>query len=203
MTSRTCSVVGCDQGGKLTREWCAKHYKRWQNHGTVHAPAAVRHSFARPDELKRTILANRRISARGCWEWTRCHSGGYGVLVIDRDQRRLHRVSAVLFLGFDIDSELFVLHRCDNPLCFNPDHLFLGTHEENMRDMVQKGRQAFQNGERGPQARLREVQVRRILLMLELGESQSVISRIFGVAQTTISWIHRGVTWKDLRRKFL
>lgn len=74
----------------------------------------------------------------GCWLWLGERSaGGYGRLEIDGRRHRVHRMVAGLVACTD---GLFVCHRCDEPLCCNPDHLFIGTHTDNMRDMVSKGR---------------------------------------------------------------
>lgn len=75
----------------------------------------------------------------GCWLWTRARVCGYGSVRINKRDRRAHRVAWELTYGA-IPNGLWVLHRCDVPLCVRPSHLFLGDHAANMADMVAKGR---------------------------------------------------------------
>lgn len=95
---------------------------------------------------RRTVPLHVRFWAKvsksdGCWEWIgRKDGGGYGK-VYDEGKRDLcaHRVAWALTYG-PAPHDAQVLHRCDNPACVRPDHLFLGTNTDNMRDMVAKGR---------------------------------------------------------------
>jgi len=76
----------------------------------------------------------------GCWNWQRSRrSGRYGHVQWNGKVTAAHRVFAYMFLGFPLDSR-FVLHKCDNGLCCNPKHLFLGTQFDNMRDCADKKR---------------------------------------------------------------
>lgn len=78
-----------------------------------------------------------------CWNWTGAKSRGYGHVSFQREQWAASRLSYVLTYG-PIQNGLFVLHHCDNRACCNPNHLFLGTHQDNMDDMMQKGRHRSQ-----------------------------------------------------------
>lgn len=78
--------------------------------------------------------------ATGCWNWRGAKVFGYGVTSYQNRQVRAHRLAMHLWRRMDIRDPRAVLHRCDNPSCFNPKHLFLGTQLENIRDMVSKGR---------------------------------------------------------------
>lgn len=81
-----------------------------------------------------------RIPEAGCWLWEgSLHSTGYGTLYWDGTTQFTHRLSYRTFRG-EIPDKLYVLHRCDVRCCINPNHLFVGTHQDNMDDMVSKGR---------------------------------------------------------------
>lgn len=81
-----------------------------------------------------------------CWLWTGCTNGiGYGLIRIDTKLYSTHRFSYELHFG-KIPVGIHVLHSCDNPLCVNPEHLFLGNQKDNMRDMMNKGRKYIPYG---------------------------------------------------------
>jgi hypothetical protein len=134
-------------------------------------------------------------SPNDCWIWTAGTAGnGYGQIRLEDDTRCLsHRLSYEMHIG-DIPSGLLVCHHCDNRLCVNPDHLFVGTHKDNLRDMVEKGRS--NKGQKNVRARLTEDQVRQIRSMYSTGNyTQRAIGEEFGVGQKVISQIINKDTW--------
>lgn len=131
-----------------------------------------------------------------CWLWTALlQPAGYGQIHVDGKRLLAHRFSWVLANG-EIPAGMFVLHKCDNPPCVNPDHLFLGTQTENMADMKSKLRGT--NGERSTHSVLCAGDVGRIRDMLRCGALQREVANWFGVDRTTIGKIKRGVTWHHL-----
>ena len=93
---------------------------------------------------------------------------------------------------------LLVCHKCDTPLCVNPDHLFLGTHADNKADCCAKGRQAFNNGEKNGTARLTEGQVAEIRsLYAHGGIGTEAIGPMYGVSGRQIRNIVRRRQWKS------
>lgn len=134
-----------------------------------------------------------------CWPWrASCNKGGRGQLGIKLQDGRYspsfkaHRLAYLLHYG-RLPAHLHVCHRCDNPKCCNPAHLFLGTHLDNMGDAEKKGR--MPHGEKNGQAKLTKGQVAEIRQRLRVGEVQTAIANDFGVHQVTISNIHTGQTW--------
>ncbi len=159
------------------------------------------------DELEAKLLANRRIEDCGyeteCWVWTKSTRWGYGQIYSETSRRcyQAHRVAAHLWLDFDLASPLFVLHRCDVPACFNPEHLFVGTPLDNMRDMIAKGRQFFPGGGKGEahwKSKLTEADILRIRQLLSEGVYQYVIAAEYGVTQPLISAIARRKIWRHV-----
>jgi hypothetical protein len=147
------------------------------------------------DDIARKIRSNSRVDpATGCWVWTMSiASQGYGKLTIKRKMHQAHRLSWLAFRG--PPGDLLVCHRCDNPACVNPDHLFLGTPADNTADMMAKGRHAKgQPGETSPTASLTNAQAAAIRRM---SERTSDIARKFNVSEATIWRIRTGLTYKQ------
>ncbi len=93
-----------------------------------------------PTRLWIKFLQVHRNPVTGCEEWQHArNSDGYGQIRIEGKSHGAHRVSYELQVG-TIPIGLYVLHACDNPPCIRPEHLWLGTHQDNMRDAAQKGR---------------------------------------------------------------
>lgn len=135
---------------------------------------------------------------RGCWYWTSNEGGKtlkYGMLSVPQGHEGMaHRISWEIHFG-KIPEGLLVLHKCDNPKCVKPSHLFLGTPQDNMDDMVRKRRSLY--GEKSPQAKLSAIQVERIRKLYTSGKySQQKLGEMFGVHQTNIGFIVRLVNWR-------
>jgi hypothetical protein len=146
---------------------------------------------------KEMIWRNVRLDrTTGCWNWQgHTVSDGYGSKRVNGRKMHAHRLSYLAFVG-DIPSKLLVCHSCDNPACCNPEHLFLGTNTDNMRDMFRKGRANRAQGERNGATKLTAAQVRAIRAQYT-GRSgqQTELAREFQVYQSTISSIVLRKTW--------
>lgn len=127
-----------------------------------------------------------------CHIWTGAFNNkGYGVFM-DGKAKLAHRVSYEIHTGVIPDGAC-VLHKCDTPLCVNPDHLFLGTQQENIADMVSKHRTAI--GENHSQSKLSIIQVYEIR---SDKRSQRVIALDYPVSRAAVGQIQRGETWGHL-----
>lgn len=147
---------------------------------------------------KRATFWDRVAKGPECWEWTgQKHYRGYGLVAIMRVKRYTHRVAWALVHG-PIPPGMFVMHLCDNPPCVRPDHLRLGTPQENSEDMRAKGR-ARGNGVQVGQGRgvpkLNPDQVREIRRRMAEGEPRKVIAAAYGVSVATIKGIAAGRAW--------
>lgn len=135
--------------------------------------------------------------------WTgHVDTGGYGGLTKNKKRILAHRLSYELRYGpipkHDSHHGLSVCHRCDNRLCVNPEHLFLGTHKVNMRDSSRKGRQRKEIGQASHRAKLTDEQVYKIRASKARGVD---LAEEHGVSQTTISAIRNRKVWTHLPEK--
>lgn len=137
-----------------------------------------------------------------CWEWTGSRNeDGYGHFLYDEKVGLSHRYFWRLHFG-GIPDGLNVLHRCDNPPCVNPKHLFLGTQKDNALDRNSKGRRTYEDVscEKNANAKLTNNDVWKIRRLLEVGNlSHPEIANMFGVNRRTISSIKMGAGWKRLK----
>ena len=113
-----------------------------------------------------------------------------------RAHRGAHRVSYAAFVGDPGD--LHVCHRCDNPACVNPDHLWLGTAGDNHQDRVTKGRSNPRRGEQHHSAKLSAADVLDIRARCAAGESQHSVAQAFKISQPAVSYIVRRLSWGHL-----
>lgn len=162
-------------------------------------------------------------SKSGCWEWTGSVRGKYGMYWSGEKSSSAHRESYRIHIG-EIPSGKMVLHRCDNYLCVNPDHLWIGTQSDNMRDCLEKGRHPSQRpdtkycrGKSHPffrlsrqereefyfsQRKLSDAQIKVIMrLHFIYGVPTKELQDLFGVSPATIRRVNAGSSFKRLTAK--
>jgi len=162
------------------------------------------HNGKKSPKVKKTILEkfNEKydIDSTGCWIWNGSkNTDGYGQIGFNYKQYLAHRLAYELFKDI-IPERLFVCHECDNPSCVNPEHLFLGTHQDNMDDMVAKGRSPKQRGEAGSTHVLTEEQAQYILDFKHYHGSLTMLAKEFTVDVSTIFYVKSGKSWSHLKR---
>ena len=190
-----CRIEGCDRPlapppRGLVCGSCLKKKKRYGSFTHKHKP--------HPTLQER--LWSRVENTGSCWLWNGTKSrGGYGRMNVDRKTISVHRVSWNLHNGI-IPDGMFVLHKCDVRNCVNPEHLFLGNNQDNMTDMVNKGRHVAQHmkGELHPLVKLREHEVKEIKKLLSIGGSCKIIAAKYNISPQAISGIKNNRTWRHV-----
>lgn len=164
MAEPTCSIDGCECTKIMARGWCGPHYKRWYRHGDPLAQINRRApDGATADERLRYVgwtEVQRRDGLTPCWEWNGLtDSKGYGRVWDGERVAAAHRLARAAWSTPLADDE-YGCHRCDNPPCINPDHVFAGDDVTNAADMAAKARSC--NGENRPQTKLTDGDVAAI-----------------------------------------
>lgn len=139
---------------------------------------------------------------RKCWIWTGGKSEGRGMMSWKGKMIRASKASWILY--HKTNPSLCILHKCDNPICVNPEHLFLGTLADNIYDMMAKGRDRGFGKHKGSYgedhyaAKLSDIQILEILIRLAKGEPQNKLAEEFGTTQSYVSLLKHG-----RKRKYL
>jgi len=125
-----------------------------------------------------------------CWLYKGCKdSHGYGWLTFRNRQIRASRLAWMIHNNLEVPQGKFVLHKCDNPPCCNPAHLYLGTQKDNVRDMLVRGRYP---------SVFTPAEVRDIFYRAHRVETGTSIAKCYGITQSMVSAIKRGIRWKHL-----
>lgn len=175
--------------GAWAKGMCLMHYKRVWRGGVAERPSRLAAGATLESALK---YHGWVVTDAGCWEWQGpvANWGGYGVVYNKGQTLTASRVAYEVWKGVH-PGELFVCHTCDNRICINPDHLWLGTNEDNMRDMRGKGRS-------GESRRVMTDEAVRSMREDRLnGETYAELSRKYGVSKLQVknicdrkAWIH-------------
>lgn len=192
LSGPTCSVEGCEKPVN-GRGLCASHYHHAKVQGEL------------PDIVKLTpeekFLSMHEVCPEtGCWNWVKgTDTCGYGIFYpygAAAPKIRAHRYSYMIHKG-PIPEGLYVCHTCDNPGCVNPDHLWLGTHTENMRDKERKGRGHDRSGSSNVKAKITEE------IALEIYNAEGTNKEIgarFGLDHQLVYRIRTKRMWKHIHK---
>ncbi len=147
------------------------------------------------DSFERYVLRKED----GCWDWKGSKSKKYGSLQYGGKYKSIsaHQASWIIHNG-PIPKGMFICHHCDNPRCTRPDHLFIGSPQDNVLDMINKGRNVTLCGEAAPGSKLLEKEVILIKYMLDNGTSLTDIAKEFNVHIATIWDIKHKRTWRHI-----
>jgi hypothetical protein len=147
-----------------------------------------------PSPAERLENGSMPVPFSGCHIWLgHTNKKGYGRLSLNRRLVLTHRLAWETYRG-PIPSGLMVLHECDIPCCINPNHLFLGTNDDNVADRVKKGRGQNLTGESNPNAKLSSADV-AVILASSLNGAQ--LAHQYGVSRTCINLMRQGKTWQS------
>lgn len=188
-----------DAAGNTRRSQASYHRYHKKN---LAVRAARRAAMVESDILQDKSFQKRFhkkvLKSDGCWEWqASLNHGGYGQIGFNGGVLYAHRAAWILANG-PIPDGLYVCHKCDNRKCCNPEHMFLGTFEDNMNDKVQKERQARPIGEKSPTSKLTWEQVREIRERYKNETiTQPVLAKEYGVSVSAISHALTNRTWVD------
>lgn len=151
--------------------------------------------------MKTRIMSKVDVDRNGCWIWKGSYrKSGYGKMNVGskasgtRHTATASRVSYETFVG-PIPDGMVICHKCDNPKCVNPNHLFVGTFKDNYDDMVAKGRRNNARGSRIATSKLTDAKVRKIK---KSRRSTQELADQFGVSASTVRRILNGTTWKHV-----
>lgn len=208
---KRCSVDGCDKAAS-SLGLCVKHYARKVKTGDplkvcdgkrpLGSPAVVRGRHCRETQVEVIDKFWSRVDKRGpddCWEWKGGRfNTGYGIIYSNNRAMSTHRFSYLLNKG-PIPKGMFICHRCDNPPCVNPAHLFAGTPLDNQLDARSKNRFNPKRGEECHWSKLTDDTVSAIRRLVSSGRTMCSVAKEFKIHRGTVRDICRGYTWAHVK----
>lgn len=157
-----------------------------------------------PEEHKRIWEKVDKNGPNGCWLWTGAKTRGYGILSFKAKVTKAPWLFYAVHNNLDVvpfPKGMCVCHKCDNPTCVNPDHLYLGTPKDNTRDAMDRGRwcpSEFQKGEKNHRARFKEEDILEMRRLFSQGVTQDEIAELFYASSSAVCGIVRGKRWKHV-----
>ena len=208
---RLCVIQSCNNP-HMARGYCMTHYSRWRKTGSamenepVRDMTKLRHFNINELEITQNLLHRfwKKVEKTdGCWEWSGCKARGYGKMSVygfGFAAETATRISWRIHFG-RIPEGKWILHKCDNPPCVRPDHLFIGDAQTNVDDMITKGRNRATNRVFGESNHLSVLTESKVLEILKTKPGTRGLAKKFGVHRDTVWNIRTGKTWKHLQTK--
>jgi hypothetical protein len=186
-----CNIEGCDKA-VACRGFCWKHYMRLRRRGDP-LVAKTLQGLSWRDRFDAYFPKD---GGEGCWEWKGSTSRGYGVLKVGKGPKLAHRLAWEVYRG-ELPDGAHVLHRCDNPRCVRPEHLFIGDQVSNMADKMAKKRHRYgvSRGAAHGRTKLTDEQVKEI--RATVGPARLLAAK-FGISMSSVQMIRSGQTWRHL-----
>lgn len=188
---KKCSVPMCERKS-IRKGFCSLHFYRWDKYGDPLVTKQVQFHGLTPQErfwkyVKKTP---------GCWEWVGCKMKGYGMMNVNGIPKLASRLSWEIHYG-PIPANKMVLHKCDNPSCSNPEHLYIGDQFDNMADMWNRGRAnpGHVYGSKHGNSKLTDEDAK---LIRHSTQKTRELADQFGVSMTTIQYVRSGKSWKHI-----
>ena len=190
--NRICAIPDCNQK-QFSSDYCSRHYNRLLNNRPLEKKSF--HELNPKERLDKFVTIDLKSQ---CWIWTGSkNKKNYGCIHFKGKTRIAHRLAYELYKG-QIPKGLLVCHNCDNPSCINPDHLFLGTNQDNSNDKFSKNREKILYGQSNGNSKLTTNEVVNIKRMLISGYTPTEISRKFNVSDGAIFSIRDNNTWRHV-----
>jgi hypothetical protein len=188
-----CSVENCEREATKSG-MCNMHYLRVRRHGNPHD--GIKNHAPIEERFWRFIVKNE-----SCWSWTGNKALGYGRISTGKKPYVLilaHRLSWEIHNKQKIPEGMFVMHKCDNPECCNPDHLMIGTPKENTQDMIKKGRKRVVAplGTENGKSVLNEEKV-RFIRSSDLPHAK--LAKLLEVSPSCVRGVRTGRTWGHIK----
>lgn len=176
-----CAVEGCNQV-KQGKGWCNTHYSQYRRSGSPTKFLRKAQGVNNADKFW------SRVDIRTddeCWEWQKSKTQGYGDVWIDGKIWKAHRYA--WFLTHQRHTSLMILHSCDNPPCCNPKHLREGTNQDNMDDLVMRGRHPFRKAI--------DKRIYEQICTLLIAHSVATVCRMVDIKRSVLDKIKHGTHW--------
>ena len=191
---KVCKIEDCNKEARC-EELCWKHHNRLKKYGD---PLGGRPYYGDLPVHERFMKYVEKVDS-GCWHWLGATNQNYGRFGIKNKNLPAHRASVLLFHEHYPDfDKLLVCHKCDNTICVNPDHLFVGTHQDNIDDKMKKNRHVTLKGIDNPNAIIIE---KDVIFIRESDLTTYDLALKFNLSTSSINFIRSGKRWKHVGGK--